>query len=412
MLKSAEYNEKTISQAIKTKWAGKTVYFAEKVDSTNSWIKRLSKEGAEHGTLAVAEFQSAGRGRFDRKWEAPEGSSIMMTILLRPEFEPQYASMLTLVMGLAVAQAVDELGFKVSIKWPNDVVLSRKKICGILTEMGTNGTKIGYVLIGVGINVNLREFPEEMQDKATSLVMESGQEYDRNQIIGLVMKHFEEDYERFIQTCDFENLLEEYHRILANLNQPVRVLNGADSFEGVSRGIDTKGELLITIMSSLAQEESRSISENTRWGMRKAFQNGKVFVPFRHFLGYDRGANGELQVNLEQAKTVQMIYRMFLEGYSFYGIAAELTKRGISTPYGLQVWNGRTVKNILQNEKYRGDALLQKRYSRDFLDREMRKNEGEVPQYYIVGNHEAIIDTEMFQRVQEELKRREARYGK
>ena len=228
MLKSAEYNEKTISQAIKTKWAGKTVYFAEKVDSTNSWIKRLSKEGAEHGTLAVAEFQSAGRGRFDRKWEAPEGSSVMMTILLRPEFEPQYASMLTLVMGLAVAQAVDELGFKVSIKWPNDVVLSRKKICGILTEMGTNGTKIGYVLIGVGINVNLWGFPEEMQDKATSLAMESGQ-----------------DYERFIQTCDFENLLEEYHRILANLNQPVRVLNGADSFEGVSRGIDTKGELLV-----------------------------------------------------------------------------------------------------------------------------------------------------------------------
>ena len=140
---------------------------------------------------------------------------------------------------------MDELGFKVSIKWPNDVVLSRKKICGILTEMGTNGTKIGYVLIGVGINVNLWEFPEEMQDKATSLAMESGQEYDRNQIIGLVMKHFEEDYERFIQTCDFENLLEEYHRILANLNQPVRVLNGADSFEGVSRGIDTKGELLV-----------------------------------------------------------------------------------------------------------------------------------------------------------------------
>lgn len=175
---------------------------------------------------------------------------------------------------------------------------------------------------------------------------------------------------------------------------------------------DTKGELLITIMSSLAQEESRSISENTRWGMRKAFQNGKVFVPFRHFLGYDRGANGELQVNLEQAETVQMIYQMFLDGYSFYRIAAELTKRGISTPYGLQTWNGRTVKNILQNEKYRGDALLQKRYSRDFLDREMRKNEGAVPQYYIVGNHEAIIDTEMFQRVQEELKRRESRHGK
>ena len=163
MAQNDRYNEETISQAINTKWAGKTVHFAKETDSTNSWIKRLAKEGAEHGTLAVAEFQSAGRGRFDRKWEAPEGSSIMMTLLLRPEFSPQYASMLTLVMGLAVAQAVEELGFEVSIKWPNDVVISRKKICGILTEMGTNGVKINYVLIGVGINVNLKEFPEEMQ---------------------------------------------------------------------------------------------------------------------------------------------------------------------------------------------------------------------------------------------------------
>ena len=171
---------------------------------------------------------------------------------------------------------------------------------------------------------------------------------------------------------------------------------------------DAKGELLITIMSSLAQEESRSISENTRWGMRKAFQNGKVFVPFRHFLGYDRGPNGELLVNPEQAEIVRMIYQMFLDGNTFYRIAAELTRRGIQTPYGYQKWNDRTIKNILQNEKYRGDALLQKRYSRDFLDREMRRNEGEVPQYYIVGNHEAIIAPEMFQAVQEELHRRRA----
>ena len=123
------YNEETISQAIDTKWAGKTVHFAKETDSTNSWIKRLAKNGAEHGTLAVAEFQSAGRGRFDRRWEAPEGSSIMMTLLLRPEFSPQYASMLTLVMGMAVAQAAEELGFNVSIKWPNDIVISKKKIC-------------------------------------------------------------------------------------------------------------------------------------------------------------------------------------------------------------------------------------------------------------------------------------------
>ena len=193
------YNEETISQAINTKWAGKTVHFAKETDSTNSWIKRLAKDGAEHGTLAVAEFQSAGRGRFDRRWEAPEGSSIMMTLLLRPEFSPQYASMLTLVMGMA----------------------------------------------GVGINVNLKEFPEEMQDKATSLILEGGHEYDRNQVIALVMKYFEINYEKFIQTCDFTHLLDDYHRILANLNQPVRVIDGDRSFEGICRGIDEKGELLV-----------------------------------------------------------------------------------------------------------------------------------------------------------------------
>ena len=174
---------------------------------------------------------------------------------------------------------------------------------------------------------------------------------------------------------------------------------------------DAKGELLITIISSLAQEESRSISENTRWGMRKAFQDGKVFVPYRHFLGYDRGENGELKVNPEQAKTVRMIYKMFLDGNSFYRIAAELAQRRIPTPYGKEIWRDRTVKNILQNEKYRGDALLQKRYSRNFLDRKMRKNEGEVPQYYVVGNHEAIIEPETFDKVQRELQRRaEMRY--
>ena len=145
------YSKETISDEIHTKWAGKTVHFAKETDSTNEWCKRMSKEGAEHGTLAVAEFQSAGKGRLGRRWTAPEGSSVMMSILLRPEFEPQYASMLTLVMGLSVAQAVKELDVEVSIKWPNDVVVSRKKICGILTEMGLENGKIREVIIGIGI---------------------------------------------------------------------------------------------------------------------------------------------------------------------------------------------------------------------------------------------------------------------
>ena len=254
------YNETTIADQIHTKWAGKTVHFARKTDSTNLWIKRLAKEGAPEGTLALAEFQSAGRGRLGRSWEVPEGTSVMMSILLRPKFEPQYAPMLTLVMGMAVAKAVKKFGFDVSIKWPNDVVVSHKKICGILTEMGVRDGKIDYAVIGVGINVNIREFPEEMADKATSLYLESGREFDRSQIPGLVMEAFEEYYEKFAATCDLSGLKEEYQSILANYNQPVRVL-AKEPYEGVARGITDGGELLVektdgTIVAVSASEVS------------------------------------------------------------------------------------------------------------------------------------------------------------
>ena len=238
------YNETTIADQIHTKWAGKTVHFARETDSTNLWIKRLAKEGAPEGTLALAEFQSAGRGRLGRSWEVPEGTSVMMSILLRPKFEPQYAPTLTLVMGMAVAKAVKSLGFDVSIKWPNDVVVSHKKICGILTEMGVRDGKIDYAVIGVGINVNIKEFPEEMVDKATSLYLESGKEFDRSQIPGLVMEAFEEYYEKFAAACDLSGLKEEYESILANYNQPVRVL-AKEPYEGVARGITDGGELLV-----------------------------------------------------------------------------------------------------------------------------------------------------------------------
>ena len=238
------YNKTTIADQIHTKWAGKTVHFARETDSTNLWIKRLAKEGAPEGTLALAEFQSAGRGRLGRSWEVPEGTSVMMSILLRPKFEPQYAPTLTLVMGMAVAKAVKNLGFDVSIKWPNDVVVSHKKICGILTEMGVRDGKIDYAVIGVGINVNIKEFPEEMADKATSLYLESGKEFDRSQIPGLVMEAFEKYYEKFAATCDLSGLKEEYESILANYNQPVRVL-AKEPYEGVARGITDGGELLV-----------------------------------------------------------------------------------------------------------------------------------------------------------------------
>ena len=170
--------------------------------------------------------------------------------------------------------------------------------------------------------------------------------------------------------------------------------------------LDSKGELLITIMSSLAQEESRSISENVTWGQRKRFADGKVTVPFNRFLGYDRGEDGNLIVNPEQAATVKLIYSLFLQGMTPFGIASKMTADGVLSPGGKERWNAGSVRSILTNEKYRGDALLQKSYTVDFLTKKKKVNEGEIPQYYVKNNHPAIITPDVFDMVQRELARR------
>lgn len=171
--------------------------------------------------------------------------------------------------------------------------------------------------------------------------------------------------------------------------------------------LDSKGELLITIMSSLAQEESRSISENTTWGKRKQFADGRASIGFKNFLGYDRGPDGEFVINEEQAVTVRYIYKRYLEGFSTYKIACKLTEMGVPTPAGKKKWHPSSVMSILKNEKYKGDALLQKTFTKDFLTHQCVTNNGEVPQYYVEGHHDGIVTAEQFETVQAEIVRRE-----
>ena len=172
--------------------------------------------------------------------------------------------------------------------------------------------------------------------------------------------------------------------------------NGVECYfekEGIYT-FDSKGELLITIMSSLAQEESRSISENITWGQRKSFSDGKVHLPYKRFLGYEKGEDGRPAVVESKARVVKLIYGIFLEGKTQAGICKYLEELGIPSPGGKQTWSKTTVTSILQNEKYKGDALLQKKFTVDFLEKKMKPNEGEVPQYYVTGSHPAIIETD------------------
>lgn len=169
---------------------------------------------------------------------------------------------------------------------------------------------------------------------------------------------------------------------------------------------DGKGELLITIMSSLAQEESRSISENVTWGHRKRMADGKVTLPYGRFLGYERGEDGSPEIVEQEAEIVRSIFRMFIGGKTFSAIAKWLIDHGIPTPGGKKIWQVATVRSILTNEKYKGDAILQKGYTVDYLTKQRKVNEGEIPQYYVKNSHPAIIVPDEFDAVQVEIERR------
>ena len=173
---------------------------------------------------------------------------------------------------------------------------------------------------------------------------------------------------------------------------------------------DGKGELMLTIMSSLAQEESRSISENVTWGIRKSFADGRVLMPYGSFLGYRKGDNGQPEIIPEEAEVVRTIFHRYLNGYTPHQIALSLTDASIPTPRGRKVWSQSTILSILQNERYKGDAILQKSFCTDFLTKKFKKNEGEVPQYYVRNSHPAIVSEEVYDLVQLEIEARKM-YG-
>lgn len=235
-----------IRSRLHTNWMAENCIYLESVDSTNNYAKRIAEDGTPSGTLVVADEQTGGKGRRGRAWCTPKGSAIAMTIVLRPDIRPELASMVTLVMGLSVAKAIESLyPVSVGIKWPNDVVVNGKKICGILTEMSAEMTGIHYLVIGTGINTNVEEFPEEIQSVATSLIKELGEKVNRAELIAACLKYFEEYYEKYIAAGNLAPLKEDYEALLLNRNNKVRVLEPNHEYTGLSLGINEDGELLV-----------------------------------------------------------------------------------------------------------------------------------------------------------------------
>lgn len=250
-----------------TDWAGCEIYYFDSIDSTNTKAKELAEEGHPSGTLVVADRQTAGKGRRGRSWESPTGIGIFMTLMLKPEINPNNASMLTLVAAMATTRAIRRVtGVPAMIKWPNDIVMNGKKVCGILTEMSAQFDYINHIVIGIGINVHNEEFPEEIAQTASSLFLESGQHIHRASLIEAFLEEFENVYAEYLKTEDMEGLQKEYDTMLVNRGRQVRVLDPKEPFEGKAMGITKKGELIVDTWESRKLVSSGEVSVRGIYG--------------------------------------------------------------------------------------------------------------------------------------------------
>ncbi len=229
---------------MKTSWLGNNIIYEEVMESTNKYAKMLGEENVTNGTVIVAKKQTSGRGRRGRNWISPEGNCYF-SLLLKPSIQTEHASRLTLVSALALVEAIKKVsGLETQIKWPNDVVVAGKKLCGILTESSTDIYGLKYVVIGIGINVNQKKFDLEIDSMATSLSLQLGQDVECEHIIAEFLNCFEMYFSTFIQTEDLSMLLSQYNALLVNKDKEVRIVDQSERV-GVAIGIDATGELLV-----------------------------------------------------------------------------------------------------------------------------------------------------------------------
>ncbi|MCI5857850.1 MAG: biotin--[acetyl-CoA-carboxylase] ligase [Agathobacter sp.] len=260
-------NEAEIKSLLHTEWAGQELFCFDEIDSTNTKAKELAEQGYPSGTLVVADRQIAGRGRRGRSWDSPAGIGIFMTLMLKPDINPNNASMLTLVTALATAQAISDVtGADARIKWPNDIVINGKKVCGILTEMSAQFDYINHIVIGIGINVHNESFPEEIRETASSLFLESGRHIHRADLIVRFLERFEANYAIFLQTEDLEGLMRDYNALLVNIQKQVRILDPKEPFEGKAIGITKRGELIVDTWESRKLVSSGEVSVRGIYG--------------------------------------------------------------------------------------------------------------------------------------------------
>lgn len=241
------YSREEISAGLGTELLGKNIFCFETIDSTNEEAKRRALEGAPNGSVFISEEQTGGKGRLGRSFLSPPGTGMWFTVLLRPGALPVQVSATTLLAGLAVSGAVrDVTGCAAALKWPNDVVAGTRKLCGILTEMSAEMDRVEFVAVGIGVNVNTAEFPEELREKATSVLRETGKPVRRITLLQEILRRFERLLRENAEGLTPE-FLAEYRSCCVTLGRQVKFVRGGTKLTGRAEDISPAGELIVRL---------------------------------------------------------------------------------------------------------------------------------------------------------------------
>lgn len=233
---------------LKTEFVGRKVLHFEEVTSTNEVAKEMARRGAEEGVVVIAEAQSRGRGRLGRRWISPRGG-VWLTVILRPTISPEAALRMQFITAVSVARAIEEtLGLEVEVKWPNDILIHGRKVCGILTESGLRGGELEFVALGVGINANIdiNAFPEDLRESVTSLREEAKHEVSRRFLLKSLLANLERYYVKFLRG-EFDQILDEWRSLTSMLGKRVVVTNLHEKIEGEAVDVDQDGALVIRL---------------------------------------------------------------------------------------------------------------------------------------------------------------------
>lgn len=236
-----------IRRGLKARLLGRRIEHYDQVSSTNDIAKELAEKGVPEGTVVIAETQTTGKGRLGREWFSPEGG-VWLSVVLRPGVSPDEVPRVALLLGVAVARTLSAFGVDSKLKWPNDVLVGGKKVCGILTEMDAELERVNFVIAGIGINVNnkVEDFPEEFRKSATSLVTEQGKEVPRAALVRLLLEELEEAYGLFTRG-NFQAVLGEWRSLSGTLGRKVKIITHGKTLTGVAVDVDEEGALLLTL---------------------------------------------------------------------------------------------------------------------------------------------------------------------